>query len=130
MKRTKIIATIGPASSDYKTLLEMAKSGMNVCRLNFSHNSHKSHLSLIKNINKVRRTLDIPLSIMQDLQGPKIRVGNVSDLGIKIEKNEKVVLIFEINLKTGFEKLYLTKTFSGIRITAIIATPMNIDIFC
>ncbi|HNZ86677.1 MAG TPA: pyruvate kinase [bacterium] len=101
MKRTKIIATIGPASSDYKTLLEMAKSGMNVCRLNFSHNSHKSHLSLIKNINKVRRTLDIPLSIMQDLQGPKIRVGNVSDLGIKIEKNEKVVLIFEkiINYK-------------------------------
>ena len=53
MKNTKIIATIGPASSDYNTLLEMAKNGMNVCRLNFSHNSHASHLSLIKNIKKV-----------------------------------------------------------------------------
>lgn len=95
MKNTKIIATIGPASADYKTLLEMAKNGMNVCRLNFSHNSHASHLELIKNIKKVRRALNIPLSIMQDLQGPKIRVGNVSDSGIKIEKNEKIVLIYE-----------------------------------
>lgn len=95
MKNTKIIATIGPASADYKTLLEMAKNGMNVCRLNFSHNSHASHLALIKNIKKVSRDLDTPLSIMQDLQGPKIRVGNVSDLGIKIDKNEKIILIHE-----------------------------------
>ncbi|HNV96925.1 MAG TPA: pyruvate kinase [bacterium] len=95
MKNTKIIATIGPASSDYNTLLEMAKNGMNVCRLNFSHNSHASHLSLIKNIKKVSKDLNIPISIMQDLQGPKIRVGNVSDLGIKINKNEKIILIHD-----------------------------------
>ena len=95
MKNTKIIATIGPASSDYNTLLEMAKNGMNVCRLNFSHNSHASHLSLIKNIKKVSKDLNIPISIMQDLQGPKIRVGNVSDLGIKIDKNEKIILIHD-----------------------------------
>ncbi len=95
MKRTKIIATIGPASWSYETLFEMAKNGMNVCRLNFSHNSHASHLAIIKNINKVRKNLGIPLSIMQDLQGPKIRVGNISDLGIKLEKGEKVFLIDE-----------------------------------
>ncbi|MDD4290329.1 MAG: pyruvate kinase [Patescibacteria group bacterium] len=95
MKNTKIIATIGPASSNYNTLLEMAKNGMNVCRLNFSHNSHASHLSLIKNIRKVSRDLDVPISIMQDLQGPKIRVGNISDSGVKIDKNEKIILIHD-----------------------------------
>lgn len=95
MKKTKIIATIGPASSSYETLIEMAKNGMNVCRLNFSHNSHASHLKLIKNVKKIRRELEIPISIMQDLQGPKIRVGDVNNSGIKIEKNEKIILVHE-----------------------------------
>ena len=95
MKRTKIIATIGPASSDYKTLLEMAKNGMNVCRLNFSHNSHACHLELIKNIKKVREKLSLPIAIMQDLQGPKIRVANVPNEGIRIIREETVVLIHE-----------------------------------
>lgn len=95
MKRTKIVATIGPSSSSYEKLLEMAKSGMNVCRLNFSHNSHASHLEVIENIKKVRETLNIPLAIMQDLQGPKIRVGSVSNDGIGIDRDEIVALINE-----------------------------------
>lgn len=101
MKRTKIVATIGPSSSSYEKLLEMAKSGMNVCRLNFSHNSHASHLEVIENIKKVRETLGIPLAIMQDLQGPKIRVGSVSNDGIRIDREEVVALIHEkiINYK-------------------------------
>jgi len=93
MNRTKIIATIGPASSDYKILKKMAKAGMDVCRLNFSHSSHKIHLELIKNIQKVRQELDLPVTIMQDLQGPKLRVADVGDSGIRIEKNEEIVLV-------------------------------------
>ena len=93
MNRTKIIATIGPASSKYKILLKMAKAGMDVCRLNFSHSSHQIHLDLINNIKKVRQELDVPLTILQDLQGPKLRVADVGDGGIRIEKNEEIVLV-------------------------------------
>ncbi len=93
MNRTKIVATIGPASSKYKILLKMAKAGMDVCRLNFSHGSHQAHLDLINNIKKVRQELDVPLTILQDLQGPKLRVADVGDGGIRIEKNEEIVLV-------------------------------------
>ncbi|MCD4705058.1 pyruvate kinase [bacterium] len=93
MKRTKIVATIGPSSSDYKSILKMTKAGMDVCRLNFSHNSHQSHLDLIKNIKKVRQELNVPLTILQDLQGPKLRVADVGDGGIRIEKGEEIVLV-------------------------------------
>jgi len=93
MNRTKIVATIGPTSSDYKILLKMARAGMDVCRLNFSHSSHQAHLDLIQNIKRVRKELNVPLTIMQDLQGPKLRVANLGDRGIRVEKNEKVVLV-------------------------------------
>ena len=93
MNRTKIVATIGPASSKYKILLKMAKAGMDVCRLNFSHATHKDHLELIKNIKRVRQELNIPLTIVQDLQGPKLRVADVGDGGIRIDKNEIIVLV-------------------------------------
>ncbi|MDD3284338.1 MAG: pyruvate kinase [Patescibacteria group bacterium] len=95
MKRTKIVATIGPSSSDYKVLLKMAKSGMNVCRLNFSHGSYKNHLELINNIKKVRKTLNEPITIMQDLQGPKIRVSDVSRDGVRVIKDEQIILIHD-----------------------------------
>lgn len=95
MKRTKIVATIGPSSSDYKVLLKMAKAGMNVCRLNFSHGTYKNHLELINNIKKVRKTLNEPIAIMQDLQGPKIRVSDISSDGIRISKDEQIILIHD-----------------------------------
>ena len=79
MNRTKIVATIGPASSSYQKLKKMAQAGMDVCRLNFSHNSHQSHLELIKNIKKVRQELKLPIAILQDLQGPKLRVADLGD---------------------------------------------------
>ncbi len=93
MNRTKIVATIGPASASYKVLKKMAQAGMDVCRLNFSHAAHKDHLELIKNIKRVRKELNVPLTIMQDLQGPKLRVADVGDDGIRVEKNEKIVLV-------------------------------------
>jgi pyruvate kinase len=93
MNRTKIVATIGPASASYKVLKKMAQAGMDVCRLNFSHSSHQVHLDLIQNIQKVRQELNLPVTILQDLQGPKLRVADVGDSGIRIEKNEQIILV-------------------------------------
>ena len=82
--RTKIIATIGPSSSDYQVLREMVITGVDVVRLNFSHGSHKDHKKVISNVRKISDELGVPITILQDLQGPKIRVG-------KLEK-EQIVL--------------------------------------
>ena len=75
--RTKIIATIGPSSSDYQTLTEMVIKGVDVVRLNFSHGSHKDHKKVISNVRKISDELGVPITILQDLQGPKIRVGKL-----------------------------------------------------
>ena len=93
MKRTKIICTIGPASEKRVTIERMIKAGMNVARLNFSHGTYQSHAVLIKNIRQAAQKLKVPVAIMQDLQGPRIRVGKVHKMGIKTEKEEKVVLV-------------------------------------
>ncbi|NLZ71188.1 MAG: pyruvate kinase, partial [Clostridiaceae bacterium] len=73
MRKTKIICTIGPATSDEKTLRSMILSGMNVARLNFSHGSHEEHLKIINLIKKIRKDLDIPIGILLDTKGPEIR---------------------------------------------------------
>lgn len=73
MRKTKIICTIGPATSDEKTLRSMILSGMNVARLNFSHGSHEEHLKIIHLIKKIRKDLDIPIGILLDTKGPEIR---------------------------------------------------------
>lgn len=90
-KRTKIVCTIGPASEDTDTLVELVKAGMNVCRLNFSHGTHEEHAELISRIRKVRELTGEPLTILQDLQGPKIRVGELPEEGILLVKGKDVV---------------------------------------
>lgn len=90
-KRTKIVCTIGPASEDTDTLIELVKAGMNVCRLNFSHGTHEEHAALIARIRKVREMTGEPLAILQDLQGPKIRVGNLPEEGVMLVKGSEVV---------------------------------------
>lgn len=89
MKKTKIVATIGPASHTKETLTQMIKAGMNVARLNFSHGSYASHASIIKNIREVSAKLRIPVGIIQDLSGPKLRLGEFKDKELK--KNQHVV---------------------------------------
>ncbi len=73
MKHTKIVATIGPASEAKETLLAMAKAGMNVARLNFSHGAHEWHGTLINRIREVSEELGTPIAILADIQGPRIR---------------------------------------------------------
>lgn len=90
MKRTKIIATIGPASADVETLKKMMIAGMNIARLNFSHGTYASHASLIKNIRSAAEKLEAPIAIIQDLSGPKLRLGEFPDK--ELNEGETVLL--------------------------------------
>lgn len=73
MKHTKIVATIGPASESKEKLREMARAGMNVVRLNFSHGEHASHGAIINRVREVSEELGMPIAILADIQGPRIR---------------------------------------------------------
>lgn len=89
-KRTKIVCTLGPASESVAIITKMVKAGMNVARLNFSHGTYDSHKILISNIRSVAKKTGEPIAIMQDLQGPKIRVGLLPEKGIEL-KDGKIV---------------------------------------
>jgi pyruvate kinase len=91
-KRTKIVCTIGPACDTVETLAQMARAGMNVARLNFSHGTHKQHAATIKNIRTVERELGEPIAILQDLQGPKIRIGLLPESGVPLAEGAMTVL--------------------------------------
>ena len=77
MRRTKIVATLGPASSSPEVIRRLIEAGMDVARLNFSHGSHEDHARHIATLRSISKELDTPVTILQDLQGPKIRVGQL-----------------------------------------------------
>lgn len=84
-RRTKIVCTIGPASEKQSTMKAMMKAGMDVARLNFSHGTHQSHTKLIQALRKTSDKIDEPVTIIGDLQGPKIRIGELPEDGIELE---------------------------------------------
>lgn len=90
--RTKIIASIGPASNSKNKIIQLIKAGTNVFRLNFSHGTHKNHLKIINIINEVNDELDTNICILQDLQGPKIRIGLVENDNVKINAGDKLII--------------------------------------
>lgn len=79
MRRTKIVATIGPACDSPEMIIRLLEAGMDVARLNFSHGTHEEHARRITNLRNAAKKLDRPLTIIQDLQGPKIRTGRLVD---------------------------------------------------
>ena len=91
--KTKIIATIGPSSSDINILKEMVIAGVDVVRLNFSHGEKEFHKQIIKNVRKVSEELQAPICILQDLQGPKIRVGEILNDSIELKDNEELKIV-------------------------------------
>ena len=91
-KRTKLVCTIGPASADVETLVKMIQAGMNVARLNFSHGQYKEHKKLISNIRKAEKITGVTITILQDLQGPKIRLANLPEEGYKLKKSQQIIL--------------------------------------
>ena len=105
--KTKIIATIGPASRDKQVLKKMFLAGVDVCRINLSHDTHDSHAATIKTIRELNKELGINVAILADLQGPKLRVGNVKDNGVILKDGE--ILEFVTTECLGTEKkVYLS----------------------
>merc|ERR1711990_1125194 len=100
MKKTKIVATMGPASSDKETLREMFHQGLNVCRLNFSHGSHEVHKETIKTIRQLNEETGYHIAILADLQGPKIRTGEMTDNGVKLVPGNTITISTEPILGT------------------------------
>lgn len=88
IRRTKIVATLGPSTEERNEISKLAEAGMNIARLNFSHGTYDQFKKIVKNIRSVEKDRKEILTIMQDLQGPKIRLGEMPEGGIKISKGE------------------------------------------
>ena len=102
-RRAKIVATIGPSTQSEEALKKAIMAGMNVARLNFSHGEHETHLSVIHLIRKLSKDLQAPVTILQDLQGPKIRVGKFETGSIELKPGEVVQITTEnVMGRTGF----------------------------
>lgn len=95
LNRTKIVATIGPSSASKDMLRSMIEEGMNIARINFSHGQHSSHLEVIETIRELNVELNCHVGILADLQGPKIRLGEVKNDAVEISEGE------ELNITTG-----------------------------
>ena len=91
-KKSKIVATIGPASRNKDILLKLAEAGANVFRLNFSHGSHNDHALVISWVREINEETNHNLCLLQDLQGPKIRIGLMKDGGAEIKEGQKLVI--------------------------------------
>lgn len=91
-RRVKIVATIGPATREESSLEKAIRSGMNVARLNFSHGAHEEHLKVIQSVRKLSKSLSAPVTILQDLQGPKIRVGKFQNGSIELVPGQRVTI--------------------------------------
>jgi pyruvate kinase len=91
-RRVKIVATIGPSTREEHQLEKAIRAGMNVARLNFSHGTHEDHLKVIQSLRKLSKNLRVPVTILQDLQGPKVRVGKFEKGFIEIKEGERVVI--------------------------------------
>ena len=90
--KTKIICTIGPASEDLEVLRQMIQTGMNIARLNFSHGDFDSHEKVIRNLREAAEATGKRLAIMADLPGPKIRIGELAQEPIELEKGDTFIL--------------------------------------
>lgn len=90
VKKTKIVATIGPACDNYDAMVDLVKAGVNVFRLNFSHGTQEGKANIIAIIRKINLTLPFNISILADLQGPKLRVGEIENNALQINPGDKL----------------------------------------
>lgn len=102
IRKTKIVCTIGPSSESRETIEEMIKAGMDIARLNFSHGTYEEHFRKIAKIREISDRLGKHITILQDLSGPKIRIGVVRESGIELKKGE--IFILTNREKIGDEK--------------------------
>ena len=106
-QNTKILATVGPASSSYENLLALAKAGVDVFRLNFSHGSHEDHLEVINRVSYINEKYRSHIGLLADLQGPKLRVGQMENDGLKLKAGDIITMVNEKCIGNK-EKVYMS----------------------
>jgi pyruvate kinase len=99
-RRTKIVATVGPASSSPETLLAIAEAGMDAARLNFSHGTHEEHAERTRMVREVSEQIGRPIAVMADLQGPKVRIGELPE-PVTLERGDQVVVAADESARDG-----------------------------
>ncbi len=107
LKRTKIVATVGPACDTYDQMLALVKAGVNVFRLNFSHGDHENKRRVIKEIREIIKKEPFNIAILADLQGPKLRVGDLEDGKILLEAGKEFIFTTQKMIGTK-EKIYVS----------------------
>jgi pyruvate kinase len=106
-KRTKIVATVGPACDTYDKLLELVRAGVNVFRLNFSHGAYESKKQIIEYIREINKKEPYNIAILGDLQGPKLRVGELEGGSLELKEGDEIILTTEKIIGTK-EKIYVS----------------------
>jgi pyruvate kinase len=106
--KTKIVATVGPACDTYDKLLELVKAGVNVFRLNFSHGTHEDKAKIIEHIRNINLTEPYNISILGDLQGPKLRVGDIKDGALTIVPGDILTFTSREKVIGTKDKIYLS----------------------
>ncbi len=106
-QNTKIVATVGPASSSYDNLLALIQAGVDVFRLNFSHGSHEDHQEVIDRITYINGKYGTHIGILADLQGPKLRVGQIENNALELKEGDVVTFVNEECIGT-MEKIYMS----------------------
>ena len=107
LHRTKIVATVGPACDTYEKLLELVKAGVNVFRLNFSHGTHEDKAKIIEHIRNINKTEPYNIAILADLQGPKLRVGEITNNALEVKAGDILTFTNEKCVGT-LEKIYVS----------------------
>ncbi len=95
LHKTKIIATVGPASNTYEKLLALVHEGVNVFRLNFSHGTHEQHESVMRHVRRINEEHLFNIAILADLQGPKLRVGEIKDNALDLKMGDEFLFVNE-----------------------------------
>ena len=106
--RTKIVATVGPACDTYDKLLDLVRAGVNVFRLNFSHGSHESKETIIGYIRRINKTEPYNIAILGDLQGPKLRVGEIENGGLKIDPGDTLTFTSKEKVVGTKDRIYIS----------------------
>src|SRR6201996_1875640 len=106
--KTKIVATVGPACDTYEKLLELVKAGVNVFRLNFSHGTHEDKAKIIQHIRSINETEPYNISILGDLQGPKLRVGEIENGKLEIRPGDILTFTSKEKVVGTKEKIYIS----------------------
>lgn len=109
MRRTKIVATIGPASRDRAVLESLVQAGVDVVRLNFSHGDHAAHLEVLQSVRAISAAHGMPVAILQDLSGPKIRTGRLKGGGpVELRQGARVVITTDETIEGTAERISTT----------------------